>query len=630
MRMRNGDRGIENRELRGCVMYDRKFGCLNVFSLLFFLLVAIIFSGCMLWDIDEIREKAWRNGGNCVVCRKKPCVCKITVFPPIIELVYIESGTFTMGSSDELAFLAQPPHQVTISKSFCMGKYEVTQEQYQAVTGVNPGYFSNNLTFGETQGRRPVEMVTWYDAAEFCNKLSDREGLNKVYTITNRNPINGYPIESATVTADWDANGYRLPTEAEWEYACRAGTITAYNTGDTISDETGWYLDNSYEVTHEVGLKTPNGWGLHDMHGNVNEWCWDWYGLYENEDQIDPIGADSGTNRILRGGSWRDNSQALLSANRIVNSPDGRNNLYGFRVVRLYDSTAVITNQTPVTSDFEIGNLFQPKGSVTPVTITAKAGKSTGAITVFYNGLNTIPQAEGMYKILFNIEASLGWNEVYDLEGGNLVVYNDLYYTQGLNFALINNDTAYSVSRGTASDAVVVIPTVYNELPVTEIDSFGFDNYIEMTGIIIPNSITVIGDGAFVNCINLSDIKIPGSVTNMGVKVFSYCHSLTNIILSESMTVISAGLFDYCTGLKSVNIPESITDIGDGAFFQCSSLTTIFYGGTDDVAWNNIEINYNNIEYLVSAARYYYSAAQPSTSNTHWRFVDGVPVIWIF
>ena len=255
--------------------------------------------------------------------------------PVSVEIVQIPSGTFTMGSPEgEADRYDETQHQVTISKGFYMGKYEVTQELYQTVTGVNPSNFSSNPATGEIQSRRPVERVTWYDAVEFCNKLSERESLTPTYTITDRFPTSGYPIASATVTVNWDANGYRLPTEAEWEYACRAGTTTAYNnTGNTLSNNTGWYLDNSLGKTHEVGKK-PSAFSLHDMHGNVYEWCWDWYGSYASGAQTDPRGAASGSLRVKRGGSWGSYARNLRSAGRSYDFPYGRSGGIGFRVVR--------------------------------------------------------------------------------------------------------------------------------------------------------------------------------------------------------------------------------------------------------------------------------------------------------
>jgi formylglycine-generating enzyme required for sulfatase activity len=255
----------------------------------------------------------------------------------IVEVVLISAGEFTMGSSDSNDSVsntsASPPHQVTLTKGFYMGKYEVTQAQYLTVMGSLP----NSLTTGPNYGRGnnyPVYYVTWYDAVEFCNKLSEKEGLQLVYTISGRTPATGYPITFATVTVNWSNNGYRLPTEAEWEYACRAGTTSAYNTGDTISDDTGWYNNNSNSMTHEVGLKPHNAWGLYDMHGNVWEWCWDWYGNYPSNPQTDPVGPTSGTYREGRGGAWNHGQQILRSAYRTYTQPNIADNNLGFRLVR--------------------------------------------------------------------------------------------------------------------------------------------------------------------------------------------------------------------------------------------------------------------------------------------------------
>ena len=224
----------------------------------------------------------------------------------LITMVYIPAGSFLMGSSDLLDYDADPPHSVTLIRGFYMGKYEVTQEQYQKVMGTNPSIFgpSNNL---------PVEMVSWYDAIEFCNKLSIMENLTPFYSIDkiNQDPNNldtGDPYKWTIVQVS-GANGYRLPTEAEWEYACRAGKepYEPYNPlwdGTTAATAPGWYNNNSDNKTHEVGKKSANAFGLYDMHGNVWEWCWDWYGAYSSGAEPDPTGAFSGFNRVLRGGSW--------------------------------------------------------------------------------------------------------------------------------------------------------------------------------------------------------------------------------------------------------------------------------------------------------------------------------------
>ena len=363
---------------------------------------SLIFVTCTLGpSLDEVCLQAWKNGGNCGVCWRDPCICvcdecawKQILAPECIssgevkkectrnkmhnetievtalghvwsamwievdsiivrtclrincdatkpgftddEMVWINPGSFTMGSPESEAnrYNDENQHQVVISKGFWMSMYEVTQEKYQSVTGFNPSYFTSNSSAGETQSRRPVERVTWYDAVEFCNKLSDQEGLTKAYTITGRTPATGYPITSATVTINWETNGYRLPTEAEWEYACRAGTTTAYNNGDVISVHTGWLINNSSSRTHEVGKKTANRWGLYDMHGNVWEWCWDWYGSYASGSQTDPMGAASGSYRVGRGGSWYDGLRDLRSANRLNNFPNFRGISIGFRLLR--------------------------------------------------------------------------------------------------------------------------------------------------------------------------------------------------------------------------------------------------------------------------------------------------------
>jgi len=186
------------------------------------------------------------------------------------NMVHIEGGTFTMGSPDNEVDRESDEiqRQVTIT-AFWMGKYEVTQKEYQEIIGVNPSHFKgDNL---------PVENVTWFDAVKYCNKRSEKEGLTPVYTITERTPAIGYPITDATVTANWSANGYRLPTEAEWEYACRARTTTPFNSGNNITTDQANYNGNfpynnnaegQYrERTTPVGTFTANAWGLYDMHG---------------------------------------------------------------------------------------------------------------------------------------------------------------------------------------------------------------------------------------------------------------------------------------------------------------------------------------------------------------------------
>ena len=195
-------------------------------------------------------------------------------------------------------------HQVTLTKPFYLGVYEVTQEQYERVMGTNPSDFNG--------AKNPVEQVSWEDAVEFCRKLS------------------ALPEEKAA------GHVYRLPTDAEWEYACRAGTTTEYCFGDDENQlgDYAWYDENSGDRTHPVGQKKPNAWGLYDMHGNVWEWCQDWYGDLPAGAVTDPTGPSTGSNRVSRGGSWSLLSGFCRSASRDGDTPDLRSYDLGFRVLR--------------------------------------------------------------------------------------------------------------------------------------------------------------------------------------------------------------------------------------------------------------------------------------------------------
>jgi formylglycine-generating enzyme required for sulfatase activity len=225
----------------------------------------------------------------------------------------IPAGTFNMGE----AGIAEPVHQVTLS-AFRMQETEVTQEQYVAVMGINPAYFDT----GATAPLRPVEQVSWYDAVKYCNALSLRVGLTAVY-------------DTSTWIADFTKNGYRLPTEAQWEYACRGNTTTPYWWG---ADTNGmgaraWWRGNSDSTTHPVAAKPANAYGLCDMTGNVWEWCNDWYGAYSSGAQSDPPGPDSNPDsyRVIRGGSWNYTDAPLRSAIRDIGLPGYRYfNFYGF------------------------------------------------------------------------------------------------------------------------------------------------------------------------------------------------------------------------------------------------------------------------------------------------------------
>jgi formylglycine-generating enzyme required for sulfatase activity len=231
-----------------------------------------------------------------------------------MKLVLIPAGEFLMGSPDpdtDASSDEKPQHRVRITRSFYLGMYEVTQSQYFAVTGENPSWLRGS-------GDLPVERVSWEDAQAFCAKLNERE-MEQL-----RGGI------------------YRLPTEAEWEYACRAGATTRFSFGDadTSVGAYGWFYGNSASKTHPVGQKRPNAWGLFDMHGNVWEWCWDGYDgkYYATSPGIDPLGPSGAADRVIRGGSWRDDPRNGWAASRIGYAPGYREDFLGFRVARVRSS----------------------------------------------------------------------------------------------------------------------------------------------------------------------------------------------------------------------------------------------------------------------------------------------------
>jgi formylglycine-generating enzyme required for sulfatase activity len=215
-------------------------------------------------------------------------------------------------------------HTVVLSRNIEASSHEVTQLEYRTLMGNNPSYWESDDL--------PVENVTWYNAVEYCNALSQDQSLTPCYTINGED-----------VTWNPDADGYRLPTEAEWEYLCRAGTETAFSSGD-LTEETcdldasldlvGWYCGNADSMTHAVESKDPNADGLYDMHGNVWEWCWDYYGPYEGSVVMDPLGPDTGMQRVRRGGSWFYFARGCRSAERDQFFPNSKDDVIGFRVVR--------------------------------------------------------------------------------------------------------------------------------------------------------------------------------------------------------------------------------------------------------------------------------------------------------
>lgn len=231
-----------------------------------------------------------------------------------ITLLPVPGGAFPMGSRDGDPDEG-PVRRVSVSP-FLLGRTTVTGGQYSVVMGENPSRF-----FGDAD--LPVEQVSWEDAARFCNRLSDLAGLEPCYR-----EIDWF--------CDFSADGYRLPTEAEWEYACRAGSTSAFSCGDDESAlvHVAWFKTNSGGRTHPVGQKKPNAWGFHDMHGNVWEWTNDWFGQYPERQEADPVGPSAGVFRVKRGGGWFYEAFQCRSTYRSNFAPHFRDHLTGFRIAR--------------------------------------------------------------------------------------------------------------------------------------------------------------------------------------------------------------------------------------------------------------------------------------------------------
>ena len=259
-----------------------------------------------------------------------------------------------MGSPENEAYRNpdEPWHPVSITKPFYLGVYEVTQGEYQQVMKTNPSSFTetgkrNAEVRGLETARFPVEGVTWFDALEFCNRLGKQDSFEPYYKLEDVK-LEGDSIKSAKVTI-LGGYGYRLPTEAEWEYACRAGTQNAYHFGGSsngvLANTKGVTIPGGYggdikgpnlARTSRVGSYGANSWGLYDMHGNAGEWCWDFYArdYYAGSPRNDPQGPETGNQRVIRGGSWLVTEANCRSAARFWQTPDEAKDFVGFRVAR--------------------------------------------------------------------------------------------------------------------------------------------------------------------------------------------------------------------------------------------------------------------------------------------------------
>lgn len=422
-------------------------------------------------------------------------------------MVYVEGGTFQMGSNTG-GYDEQPIHKVTVA-SFYIGKYEVTQAEYLSVMGSNPSsHIGDSL---------PVESVSWYMAVEYCNRRSLAEGL-----------VPCYRGSGDAVTCDWGASGYRLPTEAEWEYAATGGCRAYLNgiySGSNDINSVAWHKGNSEKQTYSVGTKAPNALGIYDMSGNVWEWCWDWYGssYYDRSADKDPAGSASGSCRVMRGGSFAHESDRCRCAHRGSSSPGDRYSDLGFRVVR------------------------SSSGSEAELKIEDGVLKSYTE-----NATGTVVIPDGV--------TSIGDFAFYGCSGLTSVTIPGSVTSIG--------ESAFS---GCSSLASVTIPG-----SVTSIGKSAFSGCTGLKTITVDSS-------------NAKYSSDGGILYNKDkTELVAYPSASGSCAIPTGVTVIGESAFWGCSGLTSVTIPGSVTSIGDFAFYGCSGLKTVKYGGTQ-AEWKKIK-----------------------------------------
>ena len=566
-----------------------------------------------------------------------------------MEFVLIHPDSFMMGSDKgTTAIEGAPVHKVTLTKPFYLGKYEVTQEQWEKITGSNRSYFKGP--------KNPVDSVSWNACQGFVAKLNEK-------------------VPGRT---------FRLPTEAEWEYACRAGATgdDCFPAGEGALAEYAWYGTNAFDTTHPVGEKKPNAWGLHDMLGNVLEWCADWYGEYPASAVTDPQGPLSGSRRVHRGSAWTYDAKTCSATLRGWDRQEFIENNHGLRLAldavpgegelkpdspKLQDASITPPPSPLVEGDF---SYTVKDGVATIVKYTAPGGEvkipeKINGLPVTEIGQRAFQHCTGLINItLPNGITTIHANAFIACTGltritipASVTNFGAGPFSYCSNLSSITVDSAnktFSSANGIVFDkngtSLLLCPeglagTCAIPDKVTVISKGAFAGCSKITGVTFPDNLTTIADRAFTGCTKLTAITIPAGVAAIGSAHFRGCSALTAItvdaanaayssadgvlfdklktnliicpegktgdyVIPGGVTKINPAAFTNCAKLTGVTIPDSVTGIGDVAFSGCASLAAIKIPAS--VATIGIDV-FLDCGKLVSIA---VDAANPNFSST--------------
>jgi len=506
----------------------------------------------------------------------------------------ISGGAFTMGSpTDELGRdNDETQHHVMLTKDCWMGIFEVTQRQWELVMGDKPSYFNNSTYYAA----RPVEQVS-YDMIRGSLAGAgwpDSSSVDKMSFL-------GILLDKSRLQLD-------LPTEAQWEYACRAGTTTALNSGKNLTSQyqdsemakVGRYWYNSYQGlsqscdlsagTAEVGSYEPNALGLYDMHGNVCEWCLDWVGDYSG-DATDPTGPSSGSGRVARGGGWGYNADYCRSASRFCNAPSDIRYYFGFRLVGtptegataehvtiggsshsiqidLTPGTRIAANTETITYSTGWGEM--PADAVAVVSVNGQVlSEASGSGVVVWTP--AIGSANELTHVVMKDGVPIGetLTAYFNGTGPHTEVVDGVEWTymvfgKKVMLGSGNPDGPTAVSKSVAG--VLVIPEKLGGCVVTDIGAYAFKDCIGLTEVVMPTNIVTIGDNAFANDYYLDNVVIPNSVLEIGDGAFLNCTEMASLTLGSGIKTVGNSAFENCITLESVAFQEGLTNLGARAF----------------------------------------------------------------